>query len=127
MNTIVLMSHLASLQSTLLGLPCPVNSVGSLPLDYIQFNEVSSSISCLNYQQYDNFWFVWCFLYRLCNFISLTESFQADEVEAVLANTKQILNQFLRKSRILLANVSSFRITMSKFLLLLALSFNCLS
>jgi hypothetical protein len=26
---------------------------------------------------------------------------QADEVEAVLANTKQILNQFLRKSRIL--------------------------
>ena len=28
--------------------------------------------------------------------------FQAAEVEAVLANTKQILNQFLRKSRILL-------------------------
>lgn len=26
---------------------------------------------------------------------------QADEVEAVLANTKQILNQFLQKSRIL--------------------------
>lgn len=28
--------------------------------------------------------------------------FQAEEVEAVLANTKEILNQFLRKSRILL-------------------------
>ncbi|THG19616.1 hypothetical protein TEA_019037 [Camellia sinensis var. sinensis] len=47
--------------STLLGLPCPVNSVGNLPLDYINLNE-------------------------------------AEEVEAVLANTKQIFNQFLRKS-----------------------------
>ncbi|GMN42444.1 hypothetical protein TIFTF001_011660 [Ficus carica] len=47
--------------STLLGLPCPVNSVGSLPLDYININE-------------------------------------AAEVEAVLANTRQILNQFLQKS-----------------------------
>ncbi|RVX08780.1 GPI ethanolamine phosphate transferase 1 [Vitis vinifera] len=47
--------------STLLGSPCPVNSVGNLPLGYINMTE-------------------------------------ADEVEAVLANTKQVLNQFLRKS-----------------------------
>ncbi|XP_021905332.1 GPI ethanolamine phosphate transferase 1 [Carica papaya] len=58
-------ADIAPLMSTLLGLPCPVNSVGSLPLSYINMNE-------------------------------------AEEVEAVLANTKQILNQFLRKSRILL-------------------------
>ncbi|XP_021857442.2 uncharacterized protein [Spinacia oleracea] len=56
-------ADISPLMSTLLGLPCPVNSVGSLPLDYIDFNE-------------------------------------AEEVEAVLANTKQILNQFLRKSYI---------------------------
>jgi len=30
--------------------------------------------------------------------------FQADEVEAVLSNTKEILNQFLRKSCILCLN-----------------------
>ncbi|CAJ1782183.1 unnamed protein product [Sphenostylis stenocarpa] len=47
--------------STLLGLPCPVNSVGSLPLNYINMTK-------------------------------------ADEVEAVFSNTKEILNQFLRKS-----------------------------
>jgi hypothetical protein len=46
------------------GLPCPLNSVGSLPTHYLKLSK-------------------------------------ADEVEAVLANTKQILNQFLRKSRIL--------------------------
>ncbi|KAJ0817082.1 putative Type I phosphodiesterase/nucleotide pyrophosphatase/phosphate transferase [Helianthus annuus] len=56
--------------STLLGLPCPVNSVGSLPLDYIDFNK-------------------------------------GNEVEAVLANAKQILNQFLRKSQ--MKQASSFR------------------
>ncbi|KMS95014.1 hypothetical protein BVRB_013220 isoform A [Beta vulgaris subsp. vulgaris] len=56
-------ADISPLMSTLLGLPCPMNSVGSLPLDYINFNE-------------------------------------AEEVEAVLANTKQILNQFLRKSYI---------------------------
>ncbi|KAL9227085.1 hypothetical protein vseg_002821 [Gypsophila vaccaria] len=56
-------ADITPLMSTLLGLPCPVNSVGSLPLDYVDFTE-------------------------------------GDEVEAVLANTKQILNQFLRKSHI---------------------------
>ncbi|TXG58989.1 hypothetical protein EZV62_016818 [Acer yangbiense] len=50
--------------SSLLGLPCPVNSVGNLPLEYINMNEAGD----------------------------------ADKVEAVLANTKQILNQFLQKS-----------------------------
>ncbi|KAF7819628.1 GPI ethanolamine phosphate transferase 1 isoform X1 [Senna tora] len=56
-------ADIAPLMSTLLGQPCPVNSVGSLPLDYINMTK-------------------------------------ADEVEAVLANTKEILNQFLRKSYI---------------------------
>lgn len=57
-------ADIAPLMSTLIGLPCPMNSVGNLPLGYIDMNE-------------------------------------AEEVEAVLSNTKQILNQFLRKSRIL--------------------------
>ncbi|CAI0455588.1 unnamed protein product [Linum tenue] len=48
--------------STLVGIPCPVNSVGNLPLGYISM-------------------------------------IKAEEVEAVLANTKQILSQFLRKSQ----------------------------
>lgn len=65
-------ADIAPLMSTLLGLSCPVNSVGSLPLDYININE-------------------------------------AAEVEAVLANTKQILNQFLLKSRIKQANSLSFK------------------
>ncbi|XP_028771085.1 GPI ethanolamine phosphate transferase 1 isoform X1 [Neltuma alba] len=56
-------ADIAPLMSTLLGQPCPVNSVGSLPLDYINMTK-------------------------------------AEEVEAVLANTKEILNQFLRKSHI---------------------------
>ncbi|XP_042499079.1 GPI ethanolamine phosphate transferase 1 [Macadamia integrifolia] len=56
-------ADIAPLMSTLLGLPCPVNSVGNLPLDYMNLSEV-------------------------------------DEVEATLANTKQVLNQFLRKSHI---------------------------
>lgn len=56
-------ADIAPLMSTLLGLPCPVNAVGNLPL----------------------------------GFINLTE---ADEVEAVVANTKQILNQFIRNSQI---------------------------
>ncbi|KAL1092759.1 hypothetical protein V6Z11_D07G246500 [Gossypium hirsutum] len=56
-------ADIAPLMSTLLGLPCPVNSVGNLPLGYVDMKE-------------------------------------EEEVEAVLANTKQILNQFLRKSQI---------------------------
>ncbi|XP_009773972.1 uncharacterized protein [Nicotiana sylvestris] len=56
-------ADIAPLMSTLLGLPCPVNSVGNLPLRYMNLNK-------------------------------------AEEVEAVLANTKQILNQFLRKSQL---------------------------
>nr|XP_043616910.1 GPI ethanolamine phosphate transferase 1 isoform X2 [Erigeron canadensis] len=63
-------ADIAPLMSTLIGLPCPVNSVGSLPLDYIDLDK-------------------------------------GNEVEAVLANTKQILNQFLRKSQ--LKHASSFR------------------
>ncbi|XP_058187105.1 GPI ethanolamine phosphate transferase 1 [Rhododendron vialii] len=63
-------ADIAPLMSTLLGLPCPVNSVGNLPLNYVKLNE-------------------------------------AEEVEAVLANTKQILNQYLRKS--LLKQSSSLR------------------
>ncbi|KAK7273391.1 hypothetical protein RIF29_14440 [Crotalaria pallida] len=57
-------ADIAPLMSTLLGLPCPVNSVGSLPIDYINMTT------------------------------------KAEEVEAVLANAKEILNQFLRKSHI---------------------------
>lgn len=63
-------ADIAPLMSTLLGLPCPVNSVGSLPLDYMDLNK-------------------------------------GNEVEAVIANTKQILSQFLRKSQ--LKQESSFR------------------
>lgn len=65
-------ADIAPLMSTLLGLPCPVNSVGNLPLDYINLNE-------------------------------------AEEVEAVLANTKQILNQFLRKSLLKQSNSLNFK------------------
>ncbi|CAN1153368.1 GPI ethanolamine phosphate transferase 1 [Linum perenne] len=54
-------ADIAPLMSTLVGLPCPVNSVGNLPLGYISM-------------------------------------LKAEEAEAVVANTKQILNQFLRKS-----------------------------
>jgi phosphatidylinositol glycan class N len=56
-------ADIAPLMSTLVGLPCPMNSVGSLPTHYLKLSK-------------------------------------ADEVEAVLANTKQILNQFLRKSHL---------------------------
>uniref|UniRef100_A0A0E0G8V6 GPI ethanolamine phosphate transferase 1 n=1 Tax=Oryza nivara TaxID=4536 RepID=A0A0E0G8V6_ORYNI len=55
-------ADIAPLMATLVGLPCPLNSVGSLPTHYLKLSK-------------------------------------ADEVEAVLANTKQILNQFLRKSQ----------------------------
>ncbi|KAJ0098523.1 hypothetical protein Patl1_21937 [Pistacia atlantica] len=65
-------ADIAPLMSTLLGLPCPVNSVGNLPLEYINMNE-------------------------------------AEKVEAVLANTKQILNQFLRKSHIKQSNSFYFK------------------
>jgi len=54
-------ADIAPLMATLVGLPCPTNSVGNLPSHYLKLSK-------------------------------------ADEVEAVLANTKQILNQFLRKS-----------------------------
>ncbi|TVU29532.1 hypothetical protein EJB05_21102, partial [Eragrostis curvula] len=56
-------ADIAPLMATLVGLPCPMNSVGSLPTHYLKLSK-------------------------------------ADEVEAVLANTKQILNQFLRKSEL---------------------------
>ncbi|XP_010272049.1 PREDICTED: GPI ethanolamine phosphate transferase 1 isoform X2 [Nelumbo nucifera] len=65
-------ADIAPLMSTLLGLPCPVNSVGNLPLGYINLSE-------------------------------------ADGVEAVLANTKQVLNQFLRKSQMKQSNSLHFK------------------
>ncbi|XP_073018983.1 uncharacterized protein [Primulina eburnea] len=65
-------ADIAPLMSTLLGLPCPVNSVGNLPLGYINLSEV-------------------------------------EEVEAVLANTKQILHQFLRKSQLKQENSLLFK------------------
>lgn len=65
-------ADIAPLMSTLLGLPCPVNSVGNLPLGYVDMIE-------------------------------------AEEVEAVLANTKQILNQFLCKSKIKQSNSLYFK------------------
>ncbi|KAI4320450.1 hypothetical protein MLD38_033929 [Melastoma candidum] len=64
-------ADIAPLMSTLLGLPCPMNSVGNLPRDYIQMKK-------------------------------------EDEVEAVLANTKQILAQFLRKSHMKQENTLYF-------------------
>ncbi|KAL0922249.1 hypothetical protein M5K25_006220 [Dendrobium thyrsiflorum] len=63
-------ADIAPLMATLVGLPCPVNSVGNLPLQYLQLNK-------------------------------------GEEVEAALANTKEILNQFLRKSQ--LKQLSSLR------------------
>ncbi|VFQ88721.1 unnamed protein product [Cuscuta campestris] len=63
LRTDVNQADIAPLMSTLLGLPCPVNSVGNLPLDYIELDE-------------------------------------GGKVEAVLSNTKQILNQFLCKSEL---------------------------
>ncbi|CAA0828488.1 Unknown protein [Striga hermonthica] len=65
-------ADIAPLMSTLLGLPSPVNSVGNLPLEYVNFNKV-------------------------------------EEVEAVLANTKQILNQFLQKSHMKQSNSLYFK------------------
>lgn len=65
-------ADIAPLMATLIGLPCPVNSVGNLPLDYLRLDK-------------------------------------ADEVEAALANTKQILNQFLRKSYLKQLNSLHFR------------------
>ncbi|XP_058112143.1 GPI ethanolamine phosphate transferase 1 isoform X2 [Magnolia sinica] len=65
-------ADIAPLMSTLLGLPCPVNSVGNLPLGYISLSE-------------------------------------AEEVEAAIANTKQVLNQFLRKSKLKQSNTLKFK------------------
>ncbi|KAJ0965385.1 hypothetical protein J5N97_026523 [Dioscorea zingiberensis] len=65
-------ADIAPLMATLVGLPCPANSVGYLPLDYLKLNK-------------------------------------ADEVEAALANTRQILNQFLRKSHLKQLNSLHFR------------------
>ncbi|KAL5057475.1 hypothetical protein RYX36_029079 [Vicia faba] len=65
-------ADIAPLMSTLLGLPCPVNSVGILPRDYINMTK-------------------------------------AEEVEAVLSNTKEILNQFLRKSHIKQSHLLYFK------------------
>ena len=72
-----------------------MNSVGSLPTHYLKLSKVRQSL--LHYAKKKNF----------CAWLNTAHSslspifIQADEVEAVLANTKQILNQFLRKSRIL--------------------------
>lgn len=63
---------IAPLMSTLLGLPCPLNSVGTLPIAYLDLNEV-------------------------------------EEAEAVFANAKQILNQFLQKSRLKQATSLNFK------------------
>ncbi|MCO5610597.1 hypothetical protein L7F22_064836 [Adiantum nelumboides] len=63
---------IAPLMSTLLGLPCPMNSVGSLPVPYLDLNE-------------------------------------EDVAEAVFANAKQILNQFLQKSRLKQATSLNFK------------------
>lgn len=65
-------ADIAPLMATLVGLPCPVNSVGNLPLPYLKLSK-------------------------------------ADEVEATLANTKQILNQFLRKSQIKQSHSLNFK------------------
>lgn len=65
-------ADIAPLMSTLVGLPCPVNSVGNLPLGFVKLDRV-------------------------------------DEVEAVLANTKQILSQFLRKSQLKESNSLLFK------------------
>ncbi|KAF8378328.1 hypothetical protein HHK36_029667 [Tetracentron sinense] len=65
-------ADIAPLMSTFLGLPCPVNSVGNLPLGYIKLSE-------------------------------------EEEVEAELANTKQVLNQFLRKSQLKQSNSLYFK------------------
>ncbi|KAK1310423.1 hypothetical protein QJS10_CPA08g01633 [Acorus calamus] len=65
-------ADISPLMATLIGLPCPVNSVGNLPLGYIDLSK-------------------------------------ADEVEAALANTKQILNQFLRKSYMKQSNSMFFK------------------
>ncbi|XP_042025713.1 GPI ethanolamine phosphate transferase 1-like isoform X2 [Salvia splendens] len=65
-------ADIAPLMSTLVGLPCPVNSVGNLPLGFVNLSKV-------------------------------------DEVEAVLANTKQILNQFLRKLQLKQSNLLRFK------------------
>ncbi|KAK8935321.1 hypothetical protein KSP39_PZI013504 [Platanthera zijinensis] len=65
-------ADIAPLMATLVGLPCPVNSVGELPLQYLQLNK-------------------------------------GEEVEAALANTKEILNQFLRKSQLKQLSSLKFR------------------
>ncbi|MQL78216.1 hypothetical protein Taro_010638 [Colocasia esculenta] len=56
-------ADIAPLMATLIGAPCPVNSVGNLPLAYLKLSK-------------------------------------REEVEASLANTKQILSQFLQKSQL---------------------------
>lgn len=65
-------ADIAPLMATLVGLPCPVNSVGNLPLGYLGLSK-------------------------------------AEEVEVALANTKQILNQFLRKSQLKQLNTFNFK------------------
>ncbi|XP_073100812.1 uncharacterized protein [Elaeis guineensis] len=65
-------ADIAPLMATLVGLPCPVNSVGNLPLSYLRLSE-------------------------------------AEEVEAALANAKQILNQFLCKSQLKQSNSLWFK------------------
>ncbi|KAL0744581.1 hypothetical protein Bca4012_086094 [Brassica carinata] len=43
-------ADIAPLMSTLLGLPCPVNSVGNLPLGYMKLNEIDELISAKRYE-----------------------------------------------------------------------------
>jgi hypothetical protein len=68
-----------------------MNSVGSLPTQYLKLSKVRQPL--LYYAKKG-------FVLSLTLIVKV-DFLQADEVEAVLANTKQILNQFLRKSRIL--------------------------
>ncbi|KAG9449833.1 hypothetical protein H6P81_009798 [Aristolochia fimbriata] len=65
-------ADITPLMAAVLGLPCPVNSVGSLPLGYINLSK-------------------------------------AEEAEALLANTKQVLNQFIRKSQLKQSNSLHFK------------------
>ncbi|KAJ4826427.1 hypothetical protein Tsubulata_013617 [Turnera subulata] len=84
-------ADIAPLMSTLLGLPCPVNSVGNLPLGYINMIE-------------------------------------EEEIEAVVANTKQILNQFLRKSPAIKTwlPAANFTVQMFMYINIFVYLFGCL-